>query len=181
MCPSSIPKKLERILGDSGGTMQQLRKITEEIRRYLAIKTWICLATGTAATLLVVAAGVDNPFLWGTLTFLLNYIPTIGSFIAAIPPILLAFVQFGLTRAIVVAAGYVVLNLVIGNFIEPRVMGKGLGLSTLVVFLSMLFWGWVLGPVGMILSVPLTMMLKIVLEARDDTRWLAVLLGSSSE
>ncbi|MCK4548948.1 MAG: AI-2E family transporter [Candidatus Krumholzibacteria bacterium] len=175
---SSFPKKLGEILDDSDGSMPQFEKITNEIKRYLALKTWICLSTGIVATVLLIATGVDNPFLWGSLTFLLNYIPTIGSFIAAIPPILLAFVQYGFTKAIIVAIGYVVLNLVIGNLVEPRVMGKGLGLSTLVVFLSLLFWGWVFGPVGMILSVPLTMMTKIVLESREDTKWIAIILGS---
>jgi predicted PurR-regulated permease PerM len=174
---SSFPRKLGEILDDPDESMPQFRKFTAEIRRYLALKTWICLGTGVAATILLTAAGVDNPFLWGSLTFLLNYIPTIGSFIAAIPPILLAWVQYGPTRAIVVLIGYVVINAAIGNFIEPRVMGKGLGLSTLVVFISLIFWGWVFGPVGMILSVPLTMMLKIALESREDTRWVAVLLG----
>jgi predicted PurR-regulated permease PerM len=175
---SSFPKKLGEILRDPGGSMPQFEKITGEIRRYLALKTWICIATGAVATALLAAVGVDNFYLWGSFTFLLNYIPTIGSFIAAIPPILLAFVQFGWTKAIIVAAGYIVLNLIIGNFVEPRVMGRGLGLSTLVVFLSLIFWGWVFGPVGMILSVPLTMMLKIVLESREDTKWIAVILGS---
>ncbi len=175
---SSFPKKLREILDSPDRSLPQFEMITNEIKRYLAFKTWICLATGIIATLLLLAAGVDNAYLWGSLTFLLNYIPTIGSFIAAIPPILLAFVQYGFTRAIIVAIGYVVLNLVIGNFVEPRVMGKGLGLSTLVVFLSLLFWGWVFGPVGMILSVPLTMMTKIVLESREDTKWIGIILGS---
>jgi len=175
---SSFPKKLGEILDDPNRSMPQFEKITDEIKRYLAFKTWICLSTGIIATVLCIAVGVDYPFLWGALAFLLNYIPTIGSFIAAIPPVLLAFVQYGFTRALIVGIGYVVLNLVIGNFVEPRVMGKGLGLSTLVVFLSLIFWGWVFGPAGMILSVPLTMMTKIVLESREDTKWIAILLGS---
>ncbi len=175
---SSFPKKLREILDNPDRTLPHFEKLANEIRRYLAFKTWICLATGALATVFLLATGVDYPFLWGALAFLLNYIPTIGSFIAAIPPVMLAFVQYGYTRGIIVAVGYIVLNLVIGNFIEPRVMGKGLGLSTLVVFLSLIFWGWVFGPVGMILSVPLTMMMKIALETREDTMWMAVLLGS---
>lgn len=175
---SSFPRKLREILDDPEETIPHFDKISDEIKRYLGFKTWICLSTGIVATVLCFAVGVDYPFLWGAVAFLLNYIPTIGSFIAAIPPVLLAFVQYGFTRALIVGIGYVVLNLVIGNFIEPRVMGKGLGLSTLVVFLSLIFWGWVFGPVGMILSVPLTMMTKIALETRDDTKWIAVLLGS---
>ncbi len=175
---SSFPKKLREILDDPDETIPHFDKITDEIKRYLGFKTWICLSTGIVATGLCIAVGVDYPFLWGAVAFLLNYIPTIGSFIAAIPPVLLAFVQYGFTRAIILGIGYVVLNLVIGNFVEPRVMGRGLGLSTLVVFLSLIFWGWVFGPVGMILSVPLTMMMKIALETREDTKWIAVLLGS---
>ena len=175
---SSLPKKLREILDDPDKALPHFEKLANEIKRYLALKTWICLATGLLATGLLLATGVDYPFLWGALAFLLNYIPTIGSLVAAIPPVLLAFVQYGYTRGIIVAVGYIVLNLVIGNFVEPRVMGKGLGLSTLVVFLSLIFWGWVFGPIGMILSVPLTMMTKIALETREDTKWLAVLLGS---
>lgn len=175
---SSFPKKLGEILDDPDGTLPQFERFGNEIKRYLALKTVICLSTGIVATLLCFAAGVDYPFLWGSLAFLLNYIPTIGSFIAAIPPVLLAFVQYGFSHAIIVAIGYVVLNFAIGNFVEPRVMGRGLGLSTLVVFLSLIFWGWVFGPVGMILSIPLTMMMKIALESREDTKWIAVLLGS---
>jgi AI-2 transport protein TqsA len=175
---SSFPRKLGEILDDPDRSIPQFEQFGSEIRRYLALKTIICLSTGIVATVLCLAVGVDYPFLWGSLAFLLNYIPTIGSFIAAIPPVLLAFVQFGFTRAIVVGVGYIVLNLVIGNFVEPRVMGRGLGLSTLIVFLSLIFWGWVFGPVGMILSVPLTMMMKIALESREDTNWIAVLLGS---
>jgi predicted PurR-regulated permease PerM len=108
---------------------------------------------------------------------LLNYVPSIGSILAAIPPVLLASIQFGFGSALLVVLGYLVVNVSIGNLIEPRVMGRGLGLSTLIVFLSLVFWGWVLGPVGMLLSVPLTMVIKIVMGGQDDTRWLAIMLG----
>jgi predicted PurR-regulated permease PerM len=122
--------------------------------------------------------GVDYYLLWGLLAFLLNYIPTIGSFFALLPPALLALIQFGIVEAIVVVIVFVIINTLIGNIIEPRFMGKGLGLSTLVVFLSLIFWGWVLGPVGMLLSVPLTITIKIALDSSEETRWLAILLGS---
>jgi AI-2 transport protein TqsA len=120
--------------------------------------------------------GVDFAPTWGLLAFLLNFIPNIGSIIAAVPAILLALIQLGLPSALLTLLGYLVVNITIGNFLEPRVMGRSLGLSTLVVFLSLLFWGWVLGPIGMVLSVPLTMIAKIALAANEDTRWLAVLL-----
>jgi predicted PurR-regulated permease PerM len=121
--------------------------------------------------------GVEYSLLWGLLAFLLNYVPTIGSFIAAIPAVLFAFLQLGLGSSLLAVLGYVVINTLLANVIEPRVMGRSMGLSTLVVFLSLVFWGWVLGPIGMLLSVPLTVILKLALEGQERTRWMAVLLG----
>ncbi|HEX5739721.1 MAG TPA: AI-2E family transporter, partial [Hydrogenophaga sp.] len=117
------------------------------------------------------------PLLWGVLAFLLNYVPNLGSIIAAIPAVLLAMVALDPTGVALVLAGFVAVNMVFGNMVEPKMMGKGLGLSTLVVFLSLVFWGWVLGPVGMLLSGPLTMAVKIAMESDARTRWCAVLLG----
>ena len=117
----------------------------------------------------------------GLTAFLLNFVPTIGSIIAAVPAVLLAVVQLGNGHAMLVALGYITVNVTIGNFLEPRFMGRGLGMSTLIVFLSLLFWGWVLGPIGMLLSVPLTMIVKIALESNDDTRWIAVMLSADPE
>ena len=114
--------------------------------------------------------------LWGLLAFMLNYVPNIGSIIAALPAVLLAVVQLGVGRAALIAIGYLVLNVLMGNLLEPRIMGRSMGLSTLVVFLSLIFWGWVLGPVGMLLSVPLTMTLVIALESNPSTERFAVLL-----
>jgi predicted PurR-regulated permease PerM len=151
------------------------------VNHYTALKTVISIVTGVAAALWVWIMGVDFPIIWGVLAFLLNYVPNLGSIVAAIPPVLLGFVQYGWGTAFLVAAGYTVINLVVGNIIEPRFMGHGLGLSTLVVFLSLVFWGWLFGPVGMLLSVPLTMMVKIGLENKEDTRWMAILLGPESE
>jgi predicted PurR-regulated permease PerM len=140
----------------------------------------VSLATGVLVAVWLVVLGLDYPLLWGLLAFLLNYVPNIGSIIAAVPAVLLAVVQLGILRALLVAAGFLVVNLVMGGAVEPRFMGRGLGLSTLVVFLSLLFWGWLLGPVGMLLSVPLTMTVKIALDSREDTRWAAVLLGAAT-
>jgi predicted PurR-regulated permease PerM len=120
---------------------------------------------------------VDYPLLWGLLAFLLNYVPNIGSIIAAVPATLLALIQLGPTTALLTVSGYALVNIVLGNMIEPRFMGKGLGLSTLVVFISLAFWGWVLGPVGMLLSVPLTMILKIALAGNSTTRWISTMMA----
>ena len=114
------------------------------------------------------------------LAFLLNFIPNLGSIIAAVPPVLLGYIQFGLGRALLVAVGYGVVNVIFGNVVEPKLMGRKLGLSTLVVFLSLVFWGWIWGPIGMLLSVPMTMIVKIALESHPSTRGLSILLDSES-
>jgi len=161
----------------SENTMQQMGRIANNVVNYLGLKTLVSAFTGLLAGGLVAVVGVDFALLWGLLAFLLNYIPTFGSIIAALPPVMLALVQFGVGPAAAVGIGYLVINFVMGSVIEPRIMGRSMGLSTLVVFLSLLAWGWVLGTAGMFFAVPLTMALKIGLETDPDTRWLAVLMG----
>ena len=175
---STLPAKLQTMPGDIRARQLRMAKIAEDIRRYMVIKTWVSLLTGGLATGLLMIIGVDYALMWGLLAFFLNFVPNIGSVIAAVPAVLLALAQLGIAPAIYVTLGYVAINLVIGNVVEPRLMGRGLGLSTLVVFVSLVFWGWILGPVGMVLSVPLTMIVKIYLESNEQTRWMAVMLGN---
>lgn len=174
---SGFPKKLRNALNDPEESFDRFSNFTESVNRYLALKTIFSLATGVAIWIWLAILGVDFALLWGLVAFLLNYVPNIGSIIAAIPAILLALIQLGVGPALLTCLGYVVVNVIFGSILEPKFMGRGLGLSTLVVFLSLVFWGWVLGPVGMVLSVPLTMIVKIALESSDDTHWIAVMLG----
>ncbi|KZN47405.1 AI-2E family transporter [Pseudoalteromonas luteoviolacea] len=176
-----LSKKVHLALDDPQMKMQQIDRFLNSINSYLAIKTLVSLATGALASLILWILDVDYFVLWGVLAFLLNYIPNIGSIIAAVPPVLLALVTHGPVVSGLVAAGYLSINTVMGNIVEPKYMGKGLGLSTLVVFVSLIFWGWLLGTVGMLLSVPLTMVVKIGLENSEDGRWLATMLGSFEE
>jgi predicted PurR-regulated permease PerM len=138
----------------------------------------VSLGTGIFIGIWLYVLGVDHFLLWAVLAFMLNFIPNIGSIIAAIPAVFMAFVEFGFAKAGLAGLGFVIVNMVMGNVIEPRFMGRGLGLSTLVVFLSLIFWGWLLGSVGMLLSVPLTMVVKIAMESREETQWLALLLSA---
>lgn len=174
---ASFPRKLNLVLKNPQENLPHFSKFALNVNRYIAIKTSVSMATGLIVTLFLWALGVDFPILWGILAFLLNYVPTIGSILAAVPPLLLALIQLGPGAAGGVAVGFMVVNVVMGNAVEPRFMGKELGLSTLVVFLSLVVWGWILGPVGMLLSVPLTITAKIALEANPATHWIAVLLG----
>lgn len=177
---SSFPTKMRLAFGEAEATeaRENFHKVGAAIRRYVALKTVISLGTGISIAIWMAVLGVDYPILWGVLAFLLNYIPNIGSFIAAVPAVLLALLQLGLGSAVVAALGFLVVNVFFANLIEPRIMGYSVGLSTLVVFSSLVFWGWVLGAVGMLLSVPLTVMFRIVLGTNESTRWIAVLLGS---
>lgn len=177
---ATFAQKIERAIPAQSPEMDSINIFLKNINNYMVIKTWTSLGTGTIVTIWLSLWGVDYALLWGMLTFLLNYIPNIGSIMAAVPPVLLSLVLQGPLTAIAIALGYLAVNTSIGSFLEPRLMGKGLGLSTLVVFLSLLFWGWVLGPVGMILSVPLTMTMKIGLSSFNETQWLSALLDSGS-
>lgn len=178
---STFREKLRAALGHTDDTYQELQNFLGSINRYMVLKTWISVATGVLTTAWLAVLGVDFPILLGFLAFLFNYVPNIGAFIAAVPAILLALIGLGPTPALLVAGGLIAIHTVIGNILEPRYMGKGLGLSTLVVFLSLVFWGWVLGPVGMLLSVPLTMTIKIALASHPQTAWLDTLLGEQPE
>jgi predicted PurR-regulated permease PerM len=178
---SSFPGKLHRILANPEQSARHFDQFLDNIKRYMVIKTATSLLTGAIIYLWLLVVGVDYPVLWGVIAFFLNFVPNIGSIIAAIPALLLALVQLGPGGTAWAALGYLLANNLVGNVIEPRFMGKGLGLSSLVVFLSLVFWGWVLGTVGMFLSVPLTMTIKIALDSNDDTRWLAILLGPEVE
>lgn len=174
---AGLPAKLRAALKSPEVALARLDHVLVNVNRYMMIKTTTSLITGLLVWLWLTAIGVDFAVLWGLGAFLLNFVPTIGSFVAAIPAVLLALVQLDLEAAVWVSLGYAVINVAIGNFVEPRFMGRGVGLSTLVVFFSLVFWGWVLGPVGMFLSVPMTMALKIALDANPDTRPIAILLG----
>ncbi len=174
---STLPEKLGKILSESSASVTQLSKFKNNVQRYLVIKTLVSLGTAILVWILLTTLGVDFAILWSVFAFFLNFVPNIGSIIAAIPAVVVALLQLDPIMALWVALGYLIINGVMGNVVEPRIAGRHLGLSPLVVFLSLVFWGWVLGPVGMFLSVPLTMMMQLVAESSNSLRWLAILLS----
>lgn len=176
-----LPRKLRGLPGMTDDSWGRVEEILGNIRQYMAVKSMLSVLTGVLVVLWLLVLGIDFPILLGLLVIVLNYVPSIGSVIAAIPAVVLALVEFGPLRAGIVAVGYIVINVVIGNIIEPRVMGRRMGLSPLVILVSLIFWGWVLGPVGMLLSVPLTMTVRIAMECSADTRGLALLMGTAAE
>lgn len=162
-------------------TSKYIFSIFQSIRHYLSIKTVTSLLTGAFVWIALEIIGLDYAIIWGLIAFLLNYIPNIGSIVAAVPAVLFALIQLGFGGVLWTSIVFVAVNMIVGNIIEPKMMGKGLGLSTYVVFVSLLFWGFILGTVGMFLSVPLTMAIKIMLEQHHRTKWIAILLGSGEE
>ncbi|MBT8493851.1 MAG: AI-2E family transporter [Deltaproteobacteria bacterium] len=178
---NGMSRKIRTIMGGPEADLSEFSRGTQQVQTYLAVKTIVSLATGALVAILCFAVGVDFAMLWALLAFLFNFVPNIGSIIAAVPAVLLTLVQYGPGHMAIVAIGYFAINMVIGNAVEPKMLGRRLGLSTLVVFLSMVFWYFVWGPIGMLLSVPMTVIVKILLEHTEDFAWVAVLLGSGAE
>jgi len=168
-----VPKSL----GDGEHTAAQ---IIRTVQRYFAIKTFTSLLTGTVVAVFLLVVDVQYPYLWGFVAFLFNFVPNIGSVLAAIPAFALALLFDGVTAALIVAVGYVVINIGISNGIEPRIMGQQLGIRFVWIFTSLVVWGWILGPIGMLLAVPLTMTLRIITEGHPDTKWISDLLKPES-
>jgi len=172
-----IPKKLVAVWGEKKFTNSHIEKVLEDIRRYMVIKTWMSVLVGIFVTILLIVSNVQYPLLWGFVAFLLNYIPNIGSVVAAIPPIILATIEHGLVVGGIDAIFFVLINCGVGYGLEPRLLGNGLNLSPLVVLLALVFFGWLLGPVGMFLSPPLAVIMKIIFQAFPETYWLAALMA----
>ncbi|MGF1469530.1 MAG: AI-2E family transporter [Sandaracinaceae bacterium] len=174
---SRLWKKLEDHYRDTRAGEHVLSRITDEVNRYLGVKSVTSGATGFFCGVWCEILGVDFAVLWGLLAFLLNYIPNVGAIVATIPPFLISLAMFGPGQAALVVLGFTVVNMVIGSVIEPRIMGQALGISPVVVILSMVVWGWVLGPVGALISVPLTMVLKMIMKNTEEWAWLADLMS----
>ncbi len=178
---SSLWAKLHAAFALSPEGEERICRLFGSINRYMQIKATTSFATALCAYVLLWFLGIDFAVFWAILAFFLNFIPVVGNIVMMIPPALLALVQADLSTALMVIVGYLVINTAIGNIIEPRVMGKGLGISTLAVFLALLFWGWLFGTIGMFLAVPLTVTLVIALDASPTTRPMAILLGPEVE
>ena len=172
-----LPRKIEAMPNIAPGTLDRLREVVINLRQYMWMKTLMSLLTGALVAFMLFLFGIDYAILLGVLAFGLNYVPNIGSFIAGLPGVGLAFIQFGFGTAAAIAVLYVVVNVLVSNVIEPRFMGGGLGLSPMIIVISLILWGWILGPIGMLLAVPLTMAFKIAFQGFEDTRWIAVLMG----
>lgn len=175
---STLPAKLSAAFHMTEQAEERLRRLLDAINRYMQIKCLMSLATAASAWLLLWLLGIDFASLWAVLAFFLNFVPVLGGILMMIPPVLMALVQTDLQTTLLVTGGYLLIHVVIGDLLEPRIMGKGLGISALTVLIALLFWGWLFGTVGMFLAVPLTTALVIALDASPHTRPIAILLGT---
>lgn len=179
---TGFPTKLQQVLKPNSRVLGQLKHFTTDIRTYMAITAGAGTIAAFGDFVVLLLLGVDLAPLWGVMFFLLSFIPGVGFLLAVIPPFLLALLEFDLTRALLVFVGCFLVDNVVDKGIKPKFMQEGLDLSILTIFLSVVFWSWVLGPTGALLSVPLTMMVKkIVLESFEETRSLAILLGTGRQ
>lgn len=178
---TAVPKRLVHGLGADHALLGRFYRLNQSIRIYFWIKTLTGFITAVANTVLLLALGVEFAFLWGLLSFLFNYIPNIGFIIALIPAALVALLQFGVVKAVIVMLGYVVINFLMDNVLSPKFMGRGINLSPLIVFIALIFWSWVLGVLGAILAVPFMLIIRTLLESDENMRWLSLIISDSAE
>jgi predicted PurR-regulated permease PerM len=176
---SDLGARLRASLGPQHPLAVRTSEFTHLAVKYIALRAYINVLVGTAVAVFMFVMGIDFALLWGVLTFFLGFIPYIGIFISTALPTVLAFIQYGLGHAIWVIIGVTVINVSTENLVAPKIVGKGLSLSPLVVFLAFFFWSWVFGAVGMFLSMPLTVLVVFILQSYEETRWLADLAGAS--
>ncbi len=174
-----LPRKLDAAYGEGDRRTAIFKRTGARLIAYFQVKTIASLATGIVAAVACAGVGLALPVLWGLMAFFLNFAPTVGSIVAAIPPVSLALITLGWERALVLGIIYLVINGAIGGFLEPKILGERVGLSPLVILVSLVFWGWVWGPIGLLLAVPMTMVVKIAFEQVDELRAVAILLGPS--
>jgi AI-2 transport protein TqsA len=159
----------------------RVSKLTEDVRKYLTVLTGVNLLVGLGDIIFLWILGVDYAVLWGLLAWFMGYIPSIGFIIALIPPVLMAYAQYGLQTALIVLVGYILINGGVENFYKPKVMGHNLRISPVVVFVSLFIWGYLLGGIGAILAVPMTMLVLIIMENFEGTRPIAILMRYTGE
>lgn len=180
----SMPSKvnsIERSMQEPDTDLQRVFRLTEGLRQYMVINAGVGALAAVINTIFLSFMGIEFAVLWGILSFFFSFVPNIGFLISVIPPALLALIQFGVTEMLIVIAGYVVINFLVDNVIKPRFIEEGVNISMTVSFLSLVIWGWVLGPIGAILAVPMSIIVQAVLNSRDETRWLAYMMGSGKE
>ena len=175
---SSYPDRLRSGLGVSNTVIDHYRSFARSVNSYLLTRIKLNLALAVPVTIMLFILGVDFPILWGVVTFFAGFIPVVGFLLAIFPPASLALMESGWVYAVIVIAGFTIINVIVDNVIQPRLMGQDLNLSPVVVFLSLFLWSFLLGGIGMLLAMPLTVLIVLLFAQFRETRWLAILMSS---
>ncbi|MEQ9553428.1 MAG: AI-2E family transporter [Coleofasciculus sp. G3-WIS-01] len=165
----------------SAKVINAVAKMSDKLRGYILIQSLTCVLTGLLTGLWCWMLGVDFALVWGLVAFVLNYIPTLGSIVAVIPPTLLALIFLGIGRGVATLVGLAVIQVFLGNFVDPRLQGRTLKLSPFVALLSIVFWGWVWGIPGALLGIPMTMSVIVLSQEFESTRAIALLFGDTDD
>ncbi len=177
----NLDERLERAFKNTS-QVETITSMTRSLRKYVSLTTYIGVLTGVVNAVFLIILGVDFAILWGLLGFLMNYIPNLGIWISIIPPTILAFLEFGWQRGLIVVIGFTVINNVLENVFKPKMMGDNLNISPLFIMISLVLWSFVLGPLGTILAIPMTLIItRLVLESSLETQWLAVLMSAQPQ
>ena len=175
------PAMMDRLRAGTSGDNPQVERLTtvgRSVVRQFGLRAIVNLVTGAGVTVLLFLLGVDFPLLWGILTFFLSFVPYIGLVLAVAPAVVLALAEFGVSRAVLVIVGVIVINILAENVLSPMMMGRGLNISPTIVFLSFIFWAWLLGGPGAFLALPITLFVAVMFGTFPETRWLASLIGT---
>jgi predicted PurR-regulated permease PerM len=177
----AMPRKVNNVAPKSEAGVQRFFRFNEALREYMVINAAVGLLAALINVGLLALIGVEFAVLWGVLSFFLSFVPNVGFIISVIPPAIMALIQFGPREMLIVIVAYIVINFLVDNVVKPQFIEKGVNISVTVTFLALLVWGWVLGPIGAILAVPLAMIVQAILDSRPETRWMAYLMGSGDE
>ena len=169
--------RLRASVSSDNSQVARLTAVGQSVVLQFGLRAIVNLVTGAGVTVMLFLFGVDFPLLWGILTFFLSFIPYIGLVLAVTPAVVLALAEFGVSRAVLVIAGVVVINILAENVLSPMLMGRGLSISPTIVFLSFVFWAWLLGGPGAFLALPITLFAAVMFDTFPETRWLAGLIG----
>jgi predicted PurR-regulated permease PerM len=178
---TTMPRKVNSVTQEDDPDVLRILDLTEGLRQYMVINAAVGLLAAIVNTILLVLLGVEFAVLWGVLSFFMSFIPSVGFVISVIPPAIMALVQFGWQQMLIVIAAYIIINFVVDNVIKPRFIEEGVNISAAVTFVSLVVWGWVLGPIGAILAVPMALTIQAIFASQEQTRWLAYMMGTGRE
>jgi predicted PurR-regulated permease PerM len=178
---TTVRRKVSNVTSKSDPDVRQIMSLAAGLRQYMVINAGVGVLAAVLNVILLAVVGVEFALVWGVLSFFLSFVPNIGFIISVIPPAIMALLQFGAPQMLIVVVAFIVINGLVDNVIKPQFIKEGVNIAPSVTFLSLVLWGWVLGPIGAILAVPAAIVIQAILNGQESTRWLAYMMGSGEE